>query len=623
MAKLDANQHLTTYEYDARNQRVVELQHLANGQTLPPRSAVIPYANHNTAFTSGTLRTQWTYDGNGQLEDEVDAQGQLTHHEYGVLKRLERVVYSRHVAPRALPSMDSVTYAYRGEGELERCDERKTAADGGTVGPVVEVTRHAYDSLERRRETVRYDGYVTTFEYDTKGNRTLVRDGTLVETRYTYDSNDRLKTATTPMGTATYEYYGDGLLWTTTYSAPTTLEERRDYDASGRLVALRTMQGATLLRRFGYTYDANGNRVQQNETAGGLVEVTEYGYDTADRLIGMHEPGQTVLYELDAVGNRTGEKRVSRGVVTALTVAAFAALSPAQASGALARQHNAVDWVVSVDDVKAGTSTRLEYDANGNRVREGAREYRWDIRDTLTQVVEGGSVVGTYDYDAKLQRVKADTGAGRVEYVLDGTYVLRETGARSRRYHYGEGEALGVSGSGGADRWLLIDGLGSVSTEVPVAGAPVVRQYDAWGNYRNGTAPTANEARLGYTGHQFDVETGLTYARARYYDSKLGVFLSRDEFEGILLDAPSLHRFAYAHNSPLRYRDPSGRAPAKPGYTFVPLTTEYLRDIVIARKGMPKNENSLRQLTGAVFEDAAIRSMGGAKNKVAFPSALS
>ena len=86
-------------------------------------------------------------------------------------------------------------------------------------------------------------------------------------------------------------------------------------------------------------------------------------------------------------------------MVTALTVAAFAALSPAQASAALARQHNAA----------------TSFDANGNRVRQGAREYRWDIRDTLTQVVEGGSVVGTYDYDAKLQRVQADTGAGRVE----------------------------------------------------------------------------------------------------------------------------------------------------------------------------------------------------------------
>ena len=57
-------------------------------------------------------------------------------------------------------------------------------------------------------------------------------------------------------------------------------------------------------------------------------------------------------------------------------------------------------------------------------------------------------------------------------------------------------------------------------------------------------------------------EGGATAAgsgEARYYDSKLGVFLSRDSFEGSLNDAPSLHRFAYAHNRPLKYRDPSGR----------------------------------------------------------------
>ncbi len=57
-------------------------------------------------------------------------------------------------------------------------------------------------------------------------------------------------------------------------------------------------------------------------------------------------------------------------------------------------------------------------------------------------------------------------------------------------------------------------------------------------------------------------EGGATAAgsgEARYYDSKLGLFLSRDSFEGALGDAPSLHRFTYAHNNPLRYVDPSGR----------------------------------------------------------------
>ena len=61
--------------------------------------------------------------------------------------------------------------------------------------------------------------------------------------------------------------------------------------------------------------------------------------------------------------------------------------------------------------------------------------------------------------------------------------VLREAGARSRRYHFGEGEALavtGVGGSAGQDRWLLTDALGSVSTEVDATATSVTaRQFDA------------------------------------------------------------------------------------------------------------------------------------------------
>src|SRR5512146_1184278 len=87
-----------------------------------------------------------------------------------------------------------------------------------------------------------------------------------------------------------------------------------------------------------------------------------------------------------------------------------------------------------------------------------------------------------------------------------------------------------------------------------------MRKYDAWGQYRNDTAPLASEPKLGFTGHQYDPETGLVYARARYYDPEMGRFLSRDSYEGSLSEAPSLHRFAYAWMNPLRYWDRSGHA---------------------------------------------------------------
>ena len=351
------------------------------------------------------------------------------------------------------------------------------------------------------------------------------------------------------------------------------MTETRDYDEAGRLLLLKSTQSSAPVASFGYTYDANGNRATQVETrTGSSPETTTYGYDDANRLVAVAYPEETVLYSLDAVGNRKGEKKALPGVVAALTVAAYAALSPANASAMTERTFNAVDWMVASHQlVPAGLAPlAIAYDANGNRVSQGPRTYAWDIRDTLTTVTESGSTLGTYDYDAQLQRVKADTADGHVEYALDGQFVLRESGARNRRYHFGEGEGLGVSDAAGP-RWLLDDAQGSVSVEVSLASgggstpaaiaATTHRKYDAWGNYRSGTAPAGAEARLGYTGHQYDVESGLTYARARYYDSVNGVFLSRDSVEGSLSDAPSLHRFAYAHVNPLRYTDTSGRCP--------------------------------------------------------------
>jgi len=348
------------------------------------------------------------------------------------------------------------------------------------------------------------------------------------------------------------------------------MTETRDYDEAGRLLLLKSTQSSAPVASFGYTYDANGNRATLVETrTEASPETTTYGYDDANRLVAVAYPEETVLYSLDAVGNRKGEKKALPSVVAALTVAAYAALSPANASAMTERSFNAVDWMVASHQlVPAGLAPlAIAYDANGNRVSQGPRTYAWDIRDTLTTVTEAGSPLGTYDYDAQLQRVKADTADGHVEYALDGQFVLRESGARNRRYHFGEGEGLGVSDAAGP-RWLLDDAQGSVSVEVSLASgggstpaaiaATTHRKYDAWGNYRSGTAPAGAEARLGYTGHQYDVESGLTYARARYYDSVNGVFLSRDSVEGHLGDAPSLHRWAYAHTNPLRYTDPTG-----------------------------------------------------------------
>ena len=200
------------------------------------------------------------------------------------------------------------------------------------------------------------------------------------------------------------------------------------------------------------------------------------------------------------------------------------------------------------------------------------RRFVWDVKQTLTSVSDNGIEAGRYDYGADGLRNKRLTALESVEYVLDGMQVLVEADGlnpshpATRRYTYGA-TALAVTDISGATRTtkaLHLDALGSPSVETTQAGAvAAVRQYDAWGQYRNGTAPVSTDAKLGYTGHQFDPETGLVYARARYYDPEYGRFLSRDSLEGTLNSAPSLHRFAYARENPLRYVDINGRDPAE------------------------------------------------------------
>jgi RHS repeat-associated protein len=61
-----------------------------------------------------------------------------------------------------------------------------------------------------------------------------------------------------------------------------------------------------------------------------------------------------------------------------------------------------------------------------------------------------------------------------------------------------------------------------------------------------------------FTGYEYDSETGLYYAKARYYNLRLGRFMSADAMAGGIADPQSLNRYAYVTNKPLALVDPIG-----------------------------------------------------------------
>ncbi|QSQ15624.1 RHS repeat-associated core domain-containing protein [Myxococcus landrumensis] len=577
VAKQDANGNLTTYANDALDRRTDEYQHLdAHLRLTPQQRGSVP-------GEEGTNTLHWHvgYDEEGNISSRQDAEGQMTVEVHGVLHRLEARTFLNHKQPRELPSVDGEDYAYDGNGNVTSVVQTKQTS----TGTVVETTVRTFDGLDRMKEELRYDGKRVSYEYDAKGNRQRVEDADSVATVYTYDALDRVRTATLNASATTYAYWPDGLLKGIRY--PNGAEERRCYDASGRVTDILTAKGtvsdvcgtaATVVSRYGYGYDANGNRMSQIEQRTspttqtlGATESTTYGYDALDRLVGVKYPdGQAALYRMDAVGNRVGERRAPVSAVGGLTAAAFFALATADVVSDVSTSFDRADRAHSQADAKDSSRTvTMTWDNNGNLVarqnQAGTRLLSWDIRNTLTVVHEGGTEVGRYDYDTNLHRTKRRTATANVEYVLDDAFVLQEADATqashptTRRYHYGKGPLAVSEVAATTTSFLGADALGSATDAISTAGRVVAaRQYDAWGNHRNGTAPSAGDFKLGFTGHQYDTETGLTYARARYYDADLGAFISRDAYEGTLGDAPSLHRFVYVKNNPLRYTDPSG-----------------------------------------------------------------
>jgi RHS repeat-associated protein len=95
------------------------------------------------------------------------------------------------------------------------------------------------------------------------------------------------------------------------------------------------------------------------------------------------------------------------------------------------------------------------------------------------------------------------------------------------------------------------DALESVLGQSGNTGTVVAAQgYTSFGSIVNATGSSNNT--LKFTGREQDVETGLYYYRARYYDSLTGRFLSEDPIRS------GINWYTYCNNNPVNCRDPSG-----------------------------------------------------------------
>lgn len=122
-----------------------------------------------------------------------------------------------------------------------------------------------------------------------------------------------------------------------------------------------------------------------------------------------------------------------------------------------------------------------------------------------------------------------------------------------------------VLASGGAQaltqetiKYIHTDALGSIVAVTDANGRVIERrEYEPYGAQ---LVPDLQDGP-GYTGHVQDAETGLVYMQQRYYDARIGYFLSVDPVAAYGSPPTQFNRYRYADDNPYRFTDPDGRRP--------------------------------------------------------------
>jgi RHS repeat-associated protein len=323
-----------------------------------------------------------------------------------------------------------------------------------------------------------------------------------------------------------------------------------------------TLGSGTSLASYSLGWDLGGRLVSMTSTADDAATFT---YDRTDQLKSAtyQKPAYADLtFSYDANGNRTGGGNTPGP-------------DNRQASDGVS------DFAYDLD----GNMTRRT-----NKTTGAVVEYAWDLRNRLTDVTFKSSATGPatkkvhYTYDALNRRIgkSVDTdGNGTLDQV--DWYANR--GLRTDRENAGDEVMLRLGASGNVTErylhgasvdeilaeeniasdgkrevlWTLADQQGSVRDIVRLGtnGQATVVDHIMYGPYGEKVAETdtAIAHLYGYTGREYDKETGLQYNRARYYDPKLGRWISQDPI-GFAAGDANLYR--YVGNSPTNSTDPSG-----------------------------------------------------------------
>ncbi len=339
------------------------------------------------------------------------------------------------------------------------------------------------------------------------------------------------------------------------------------------------------LQDLNYKYDSVGNITQIFDIGGyDSAKVIDFLYDDLYRLTTASTTVATTSndyirnYAYDALGNITNKSDLGAYSYTGNTGVSYA------------NPH-------AVTDING---TTYSYDKNGNLLSDSTWTHGWNYNNTLASSTNGVITVD-YGYDHNKQRVSYDNGTKSLVY--PNKYFNQSTGTTTRHIYAGDMLVATIETTGIATttNYIHTDHLGGTHVVTDSSGDMVqLLDYYPFGEARINETSSFDEQRK-FTGHEYDNDTDLTYANARYYDQGVGRFDSQDPVY-LLIGAESfndrfrnnwrfddknedasqlvvlqylqnpqyLNSYSYALNNPLKFIDPNGESVEISGALVVP-----------------------------------------------------
>lgn len=518
--------------------------------------------------------TEWDYDNEGRviwkkdqagtkvLEFDWDANHNLTNrwtiakgdtaYIYDPENKLEDIIYHGGGAP-------NVTYNYDDDDRLtSMVDQTGTTLFSYKPTGLLESEDGPYAN----------DKIIYSYNNGRRSGVTLnMPSGGPWISSYTYDSSGRLEDVTSPAGTFTYKYDGNGTTVTKTdyINLPGSLKIEYGFHPQTFMLEDTWLKyGATTKNHHHYKYNLagwkkehklpNGNTsILTHDAIGQLTKATNYNGDTYD-------------YKYDNGWNL--DHRKVNGVTQEFTT-------------------NTKNELIEVPVPGSGTPGVPVHDSNGNMTHDGIDgDYTYDAENRLISAIwNNGSVnlkeVYFYDglsrlrYTWKYQEVIPNTGiwsyTGGKLYLYDGMVLIQERDINNTTinatYTYGKDVSGSIHGAGGIGGILAADlggttayyhsdGTGNITRLVNSSGTVLATyEYDPFGNISSQSGSLATTNRMKFSS-KMEMENGNYYYGYRFYSPYFQRWLNRDP----LGETGGLNLYGFVGNSTMMMVDPYGLA---------------------------------------------------------------